>query len=43
MEHLKSILYVVAGLVIYDKLVKGMLEKKDDKKGTLESAEDIYE
>jgi hypothetical protein len=42
MEHLKQILYVVAGLVIYDKLVKGMLSKKDDA-ATLESAEDIYE
>ena len=42
MEHLKQIMYVVAGLIIYDKLVKGMLEKKEDK-ATLESAEDIYE
>jgi hypothetical protein len=40
MEHLTKILYVVAGLLVYDKLVKGMFEKKADK---LEENADIYE
>jgi hypothetical protein len=42
MEHLTKILYVVAGLLIYDKLVKGMLDKKPAA-GTLEENADIYE
>ena len=41
MEHLTKILYVVAGLLIYDKLIKGMLDKKPA--GTLEENADIYE
>ena len=40
MEHLTKILYVVAGLLVYDKLVKGMFEKKP---ATLEENADIYE
>lgn len=41
MEHLYKILYVVAGLLVYDKVVKPMLDKK--KEGTLEENADIYE
>jgi hypothetical protein len=30
MNHLINVLYVVAGLIVYDKLIKGMLEKKPE-------------
>jgi hypothetical protein len=30
MNHLMPILYVVAGILIYEKAIKPMLEKKDE-------------
>ena len=40
MNHVWNILYVVAGLLVYDKVVKPMFEKKGE---GLENAEDVYE
>lgn len=42
MNHLINVLYVVAGILVYEKVVKPMLDKEDDgtKPNKLENAED---